>query len=93
MLSARTGWALGNFKCKERGTNVDRVWYPDEPGSTTGMLYLQQLLEADYAYGPDRVWLALKREEQPAARGGQGKGSGSGQGGGRRGGMRGGLAG
>ena len=56
---------MGNFKSKQRNADEYNIWYPNEVGATTGMVWRQKLLEADYGTGG--MWLALKRAPQSAA--------------------------
>lgn len=60
-----TGWWLGNFKAKVRNEEAYKVRYPVELGSTEGLVYSQKLLPSDY--GCDKMWVALKRDQQSAA--------------------------
>jgi hypothetical protein len=47
--------------------NNVKVWEPAKLGSTTGLVYAQKLLLSCYKYGYVKMWVALKRDQQPAA--------------------------
>jgi len=66
LVHAYLGWFLGNYKGKRRApANDHNVWYPNEVGSTSGIIWTQKLLAEDY--GINGMWVAVRRDHAATA--------------------------
>ena len=60
-----SGWAAGSWRPTKSVNGLWNVFYPDDLGSLSGMLWEQSLLTSDY--GQDGKWVAIKRQTKAQA--------------------------